>query len=44
MIEDAVGHPWTSPPNLGRREPDAAKAAMDRIKLLLADRSPVGLD
>ena len=26
------------------REPDAAKAAMDRIKLLLSDRPPAGLD
>jgi hypothetical protein len=34
----------TSPPNLGRREPDAAMAAMDRIKLLLSDRPPAGLD
>ena len=25
----------TSRPNLGRRQPDAARAAMDRIKLLL---------
>lgn len=40
MIEDAVGHPAdvSTSCGLGRREPDAAKAAMDRIKLLLSDR------
>jgi hypothetical protein len=27
-------------PNLGRREPAAALAAMDRIRLLLADQPP----
>jgi hypothetical protein len=46
MIEDAVGHPVdvSTSCGLGRREPDAAMAAMDRIKLLLSDRSPAGLD
>ena len=46
MIEDAVGHPVdvSTSCGLGRREPDAAMAAMDRIKLLLSDRPPAGLD
>jgi hypothetical protein len=38
------GTRWTSPPNLGRRQPDAALAAMDRIKLLLSDQPSAGLD
>jgi hypothetical protein len=39
MIEDTVGHPVdvSTSCGLGRREPGAALAAMDRIKLLLAD-------
>jgi hypothetical protein len=43
MIEDAVGHPVdvSASCGLGRREPDAALAAMDRIKLLLSDQ-PTG--
>ncbi len=37
MIEDAIGHPVdiSTSCGLGRRQPDAARAAMDRIKLLL---------
>jgi hypothetical protein len=39
VIEDAVGHPVgiSNSCGLGRRQPDAALAAMDRIKLLLSD-------
>jgi hypothetical protein len=39
LIEDAVGHPVdiSNSCGLGRRTPDAALAAMDRIGLLLAD-------
>jgi hypothetical protein len=39
MIETAVGHPVgiSTSCGLGRREPAAAAAAMDRIKLLLSD-------
>jgi hypothetical protein len=39
MIEGAVGHPVdvSTSCGLGRREPGAALAAMDRIKLLLAE-------
>lgn len=39
MIETAVGHPVdiSTSCGLGRREPAAAGAAMDRIKLLLSD-------
>ena len=46
MIEDAVGHPVdvSTSCGLGRRQPDAALAAMDRIKLLLSDQPPAGLD
>ncbi len=42
MIEDAVGHPVgiSNSCGLGRRQPDAALAAMDRIKLLLSDSPP----
>jgi len=38
MIEDAIGHPVdiSTSCGLGRRQPDAALAAMDRIKLLLS--------
>ena len=37
MIEDAAGRPVdvSTSCGLGRRQPDAALAAMDRIKLLL---------
>jgi hypothetical protein len=37
MIENAVGHPVdiSASCGLGRRQPAAALAAMDRIKLLL---------
>jgi hypothetical protein len=40
MIENAVGHPVdiSNSCGLGRREPAAAAAAMDRIKLLLSDK------
>jgi hypothetical protein len=40
MIEDAVGHPVgiSTSCGLGRRDQAAALAAMDRIKLLLADQ------
>jgi len=40
MIEDAVGHPVdiSTSCGLGRRQPEAALAAMDRIKLLLSDQ------
>jgi hypothetical protein len=43
MIEDAVGHPVdiSTSCGLGRREPTAGLAAMDRIKALLAD-APAG--
>ena len=46
MIEDAVGHPVdvSTSCGLGRRQPDAALAAMDRIKLLLSDQPSAGLD
>ena len=39
LIEDAVGHPVdiSTSCGLGRREPAAGLAALDRIKLLLAD-------
>ena len=40
MIEGAAGRPVdVSTHNLGRRQPDAALAAMDRIRLLLADHA-----
>jgi len=40
MIEDAAGHPVdvSTSCGLGRREPAAARAALDRIKLLLSER------
>jgi hypothetical protein len=39
LIEEALGHPAdvSTSCGLGRRDPGAALAAMDRIKLLLAD-------
>jgi hypothetical protein len=43
MIEDAVGQPVdvSTSCGLGRREPEAARAALDRIKLLLSERPAV---
>jgi hypothetical protein len=42
LIEDAVGHPVdiSNSCGLGRRQPAAAEAAIDRIRLLLADQPP----
>jgi hypothetical protein len=43
LIEDAAGHPAdiSTSCGLGRREPTAALAALDRVKLLLADEPAV---
>jgi hypothetical protein len=42
FVEDAAGHPVdiSAACGLGRRQPDAALAVLDRIKLLLSDQPP----